>query len=453
MHINKLFLHDLNVTPILSVGRIFSYVNCHGLSSTDQHAVEECLAKYRIEGDATFPFSTKDDVYGVEGPMDLAKQFDVLSTLPNFHWGQYPVMGDCKLSSPETHTNLQSHLAYQPPKANSSTGQPQFMPVSPRNRFIYFTCNGLLADRQRLLEFIFAPAVEDSPPDYQPQNTVPPAKRRRPAQKVVQITAEMLQAEYGPLANVQNMRLHSSNAYAEFSTNLVENGKILWRTHTAEKDIFVLNDYDVKGELLPSKFVHVEHLTIDGEDVYICSCSTYGIIQCCLLNAVHHNDEEQVLPAGTVCMHYRFMRQHVVPAIVRVETTLTSENDRAIERRVRNAKEQRDQGIVVLLEGPPTSKYSARSSKDGSCSVVHLTDGNLSCQKGECKAKLHNKRSSKKLLLEEAAILCPHLEAMRAQKEVWYSDQDEIQGMVNPEVQNTQDAGLNQPVCINFSII
>jgi hypothetical protein len=257
----------------------------------------------------------------------------------------------------------------------------------------------------------------------------------------------MLQAQYGQLASVENMRLYSGTLYEEFTTKVVENGTIMWRTHTPENDIFVLNDYDVQGELLPTKFVHIEQKRINDEMVYICDCSTYLIIQCSLLSAVHLESEEQVLPAGTVCMHCRFMKEHMAPALEHVHHTPTGDNDDKIQRRVRKAERYRDQGVVALLESDPTSKYSARSRSDGNCSVVHITANTLSCQQGECQAKLHSKRSSKNLLLDDAAkvgILCPHLDAMRAQKEVWLSDDQEVQDSDNPEPQNTEDTGLLQ---------
>lgn len=129
----------------------FRYTHMWNLSPSQQDRTEEALSAHRTDGDARFPFCEHESLTEHTGAIPLEAQFDLLSSLPNFHWGQYPVTGTTKLSSSSTHVSLQQHFAFQPPRETS--GSPLFLPLSLRNRFIYFTKKDLVKDRQRLLAY------------------------------------------------------------------------------------------------------------------------------------------------------------------------------------------------------------------------------------------------------------------------------------------------------------
>ena len=140
--------------------------------------IEEALSVHRKDGPASFPFYEHESLTEHSGAIPLEVQFDVLSSLPNYHWGQYPLTGTTKLSSLSTHVSLRQHFAFQPPRETSDSSL--FLPLSVRNRFIYLTKKCLVKDCQRLLSYhchqlemnkIYCDGASDS--------VVAPAKRAR----------------------------------------------------------------------------------------------------------------------------------------------------------------------------------------------------------------------------------------------------------------------------------
>ena len=109
------------------------------------------------------------------------------------------------------------------------------------------------------------------------------------------------------------------------------------------------------------------------------------------------------------------------------------------------------QGVVRLTTNHGTQKFSVFCHDGETCSLVNLTAPFLSCQSGECQATgLKHKRSAKRLLTEaEATDLCPHLDIMVANKEIWHTEyaaelESECcdQGM-DKETHNVEDVDLD----------
>lgn len=131
------------------------YTNSWNLPTSQQDMIEEALSAHSTDGVARLPFCEHESLADHGDVISLDVQFNVLSSLPNYHRGQYPVIGTTKLSSLCTHVSLQQHFAYQPPreKADSDSHSSLFLPLSVRNRFIYFTKKDVAKDRQRLLSY------------------------------------------------------------------------------------------------------------------------------------------------------------------------------------------------------------------------------------------------------------------------------------------------------------
>ena len=125
------------------------------MATSKQDTIKEALSAHITDAVARFPFCDHESLAEHREVIPLDVQFDVLSSLPNYHGGQYPVTGTTKLSSLRTHVSLQQHFAYQPPRQNadSDSNSSLFLPLSVRNRFIYFTKKNVTKDRQRLLSY------------------------------------------------------------------------------------------------------------------------------------------------------------------------------------------------------------------------------------------------------------------------------------------------------------
>ena len=77
-------------------------------------------------------------------------------------------------------------------------------------------------------------------------------------------------------------------------------------------------------------------------------------------------------------------------------------------------------GVVPLFRSGTVSKFSVLPRDSDAYSLVSIFNDTITCHSGLCQVKLYNKRSKKVILkLDDAARICPHLEAMRAQQEVW----------------------------------
>lgn len=415
---------------------------CNGLSQDLQRELEEALQTFRLEGNDSFPFSDIESVYSADvdvANVPLTVQYDMLSSLPNYHWDTCPHAGSGVRRSETTRVGYQTYMAFQPLREEKE--HPLMLPSSARNRFIYFVVNRRSSDVRRTLRHIFSGPTDVSYQSVDP--TAAPVRTRQYAHRVVKVTPQTLAESAQHVPTSSSMTLVHSGMYKSFKQKVVEGGTLYWRIHDQDQDLLAISAYSSDtGELLPQSFEHVQRLVDGNEVLYVCTCPTYGMILSMGSEALNADD---VLSEDVTCMHCRFIREEIEPYVEDLFNNAADNNASRIRQKLVEAKVSIGTGVVQLNKGPCTLKFSVRSRETSTCSLVHLSDGFLACQSGECQALgLKHRRSTNRLLsLEEAASVCPHLDAMLANKEVWAGTMDENAPVEGPaESHNADDEGI-----------
>ncbi|ELU15140.1 hypothetical protein CAPTEDRAFT_215987 [Capitella teleta] len=303
--VKSIFIHVLKRNPS-AAKRDHNYVFTHNLSPVCQRTLEEELGTYRIGGQPMPDVNLK--ILSPAEIMPLHRQFEILSTLPNYHWSRLPVKGKRGVISQGSGSgNLECHFAYQAPRSETNPA-PKFMPSSVRTRFILFSVMSEFHNRATLLQWHFCPVNPDEPSEQDPTPRATSPKRRRPASRRITVTAEMLRSEFGVLPIPENMRKEEVSLFASFSCKLVEVGHLVWRVRSDDFDVFVMNDYSADGDLLPCAFVHIERRCTDMDITFSCSCRSALLLQTCAQNSA--TMVEEVVPEGIMCMHCRFLKDN-----------------------------------------------------------------------------------------------------------------------------------------------
>ncbi|ELT94713.1 hypothetical protein CAPTEDRAFT_214154, partial [Capitella teleta] len=200
-----------------------------------------------------------------------------------------------------------------------------------------------------------------------------------------------------------------------------------------------MNDYSADGDLLPCAFVHIERRCTDMDITFSCSCRSALLLQTCAQNSA--TMVEEVVPEGIMCMHCRFLKDNFSAMIEVLHDR--HQVDSHLKRCVRRSQKLLQQGVVPLETGGASLRFSVRSSVGENLSFVSITDGFIKCHKGECQVRLHSRKSVRKLLsLDEASEACPHLEAMRAQQEVWVDCLPQLEQASGDRMENPNDQGI-----------
>jgi hypothetical protein len=415
---------------------MFRFAHSIGLTTTSQNEIEIKLDAHRMSGSQSFPFSNIDELCRVSGPL-LDVQFDVLSSMSNYHWGQYPVFGSNRLSSEDNQVGFEHHYAYQ--VVGEGRNKPKVCPQSIRNRFIYCTMNNMHADRQRLLMFITDGEREVSYPQRSAASDdcdEPFTKVRRLARRPLAATLDIVNNQLSKV-EAANMTTHNQTLFEHFSAKLIEIGTLKWRIHSSSSNTFSMNDYSSDGDLLPTHFVHTTREESGGSVMYSCTCSTYSLIQS-LIHYQSSADEDEQLPGDAVCMHCQFIKYHIDQYIQHILNNTVSDSSPLITR-LHDSRQFLNLGVVPLTVSDVVSKFSVLPRTLQQCAMVHVSRGIVSCQSGACQILLRSKRPTKVVLdIDTAAEVCPHLEAMRAQKETWHND------IETEDIDDDDDCALNE---------
>lgn len=384
--------------------------------------------------------------------LPLASQTDILSALPNYHWDTCPNAGsDTKYRSTSTGVGFDHFTAYQPVVRHETREHAITLPTSARNRFIYFMMKDQVRDCRNVLRYVFDPPSAESggvsdeqpyaAPIGQPQAAVPRSRRYR--NRVVKITAADLQSSLP-----KNMSLYKPAwCYEGFKNTVVEIGVFSWRIHSPFLDVIAMNDYSSgSGEMLPQSFVHVTRLSEEGETFYSCNCVTYSLLLSMGPSGLPDGD---LLPDNVTCMHCRFFREEVEPRMDLIHLQRAVSDRSPVFLKLQNSLQSLGLGVLQLTTGSGTQKFSVRCQDGETCSLVNLTMPFIACQSGECQATgLKHRRSAKRLLSEgEGASLCPHLDTMLANREVWQPEwalMEEAEEMLatHTDLPNVEDRDL-----------
>ena len=367
-------------------------------------------------------------ILSLDSPQSLSEQFQILSHISNFHWGQYLTLSG-KLSAPTTHVNLSEHLIYQPLPEGKSV--PSYHPKSPRNRILFLSLNNMKTHLTALLRHILIPttgttttATSSTIPNEEnvPDDCPIPIRRRRITSRVVSVTADMLRQSLGidGSGSTPTNMMAALTLYQQFANNLLIEGTIIWRLHHTDHDVFIMNDYDMQsGQYQPLAFVHVTRIQGHDGPLLHCTCKTYGLLQSIGLTEQQESDDVIISSKGSLqCMHCRFFLEEVEKLL---PITFTSPST-LLEKKLTDGKHSLNIGVVPVAPTKLSVRSDGESVWDTGCSFVHISPCStyVACQSGKCKAKLNNRKKIPKLLsLNEASVVCVHLQTLRANQETW----------------------------------
>jgi len=271
------------------------------------------------------------------------------------------------------------------------------------------------------------------------QQIQPPLKVFRSSRK----TRDIIATEISQIP-VANMTVYSSSVFDNFTAQVLECGIVVWRIHTDITDIFVFNEYSNDGDIVVSQFVHTTVENKDNQLIFSCTCNTFGLLCSLTLSAL----SSDTVSGDIYCMHCQLVRQHIMPLVRQLLCENRAAYSGLLHQKLAESQPSANVGVVTLLQSSIVSKYSTVSRLDGTCCMVHISHGIVSCQSGECQSRLRSRRSLKSVRsMEAAAKLCPHLEAMRAAQELWVtadvdSEEQAAEGDDDNETTNAEDHHL-----------
>ena len=206
----------------------------------------------------------------VQHTMTSHEQFEMLSTVSNYHVIGFPSQNDPnKITIPNV--SLHEHIATPEIK--------RYVPTSPRNRIVYFIKSCQIQKLGYLLQFLSNTDKKDeiyTPPE-------PPAKKQRLTSRACgkcidafRIKQKYLSPELVKLIQRSNI---DRSVYTTFKNQLLTSGIIKWRYNNNGRNVCAMNDYSINGHLIPNSFVHVSaEASGNGTHTIWCTCQIYHFL-------------------------------------------------------------------------------------------------------------------------------------------------------------------------------
>ena len=212
------------------------------------------------------------------------------------------------------------------------------------------------------------------------------------------------------LTSVMNSATENRSLYTSFKESLLLEERIIWRIHTDELDVCLMNDYHTStGVLLPTNFVHVTCIKEEfAEPIIQCSCAIYKIIQHSQKGNTpiwprEEGEEEESLADTFTCMLSHFYKEYLLTVFD--ECVSPSGNLNRPLQMVRNTHHQLNVPLLLAGDFVPTgtTKFSIKGRDN--YSILHVTFYQnkcfIKCLNGLCAAQLTNKKFAKSISLEE----------------------------------------------------
>ena len=256
-------------------------------------------------------------------PMEINNIYDQMSylcSISNYHWWQY-IRCDGTKSKSGIHVRLTDHLLYHPTcEETDDFLKLKYIPESPRNRLMYFTCTEEIgALRSSITQLLKNDKSEESPiGDALPEQHTQPEKSRKYATHILKVTPQTICDKMEVNFNtVKNSSDRNRNLYSTFSQQLITDGIIQWHKHSEHEDTVVMSDYNASTRnLSPLSYVHVTCIASERGNQNIllkCTCHIYNTIQCTGLSGTDLSQgEDVVLDDSMTCMHCRFFKDNLV---------------------------------------------------------------------------------------------------------------------------------------------
>ena len=322
------------------------------------------------------------DIRDKKSNLSLTEQFQFLSNVPNMHWSG-PNIGFMQTLSVKCG---------------------KYLPVSMRNRYIYYSAQGEHKQAEQTL-------VKMDHVRTKPCNRLNPAKRQKLSTEspTVESSTPDVPVELGEMEapDVSSMS-QGLTLYTDFVRLLVESGRVAWRVIGQEEYVIAMNSCsENSGAFLPREFVHVKFNRTKSE----CSCSAFS-------------DKET---DSDSCMHRRFVEEEIIP---RLDVLFMDDwqPNTPMEKLLQSCISDHETDICVL--GPTDVERTVKFSVKDTCAsvgFVHLTHHGqyIVCQTETCSVisvgspLLGTKKRVHKL--GEASKpngLCPHLDTLHARQDV-----------------------------------
>ena len=347
----------------------------------------------------------------VEMPQATKKQqFLVWASISNYHWFKNTMIGGTQTVK-EVKNRFSNHMFFQPQMDEDSDES------HPRMHLLVLLSSDLY--EYSIMQTIRDYFNHDNPHDeYQLQDPVeycekpPRKKRRKQAAKLITVSPDILcEGMKLDLTSVMNSATENRSLYTNFKESLLLEGRIIWRIHTNELDVCLMNNYHAStGVLLPTNYVHVTCIKKEfAEPIIRCSCVTYEIIQCSQKGKTpiwprKEGEEEESLADTFTCMLSRFYQEHLLTAFD--EYVSPTGNLNMPLQMVPNSLHQMN--VSLLLAGYDVSTGMTKFSIKGSnnCSILHVTFYQnkcfIKCLNGLCAVQLTNKKKfAKSISLQE----------------------------------------------------
>ena len=375
----------------------------------------------------------------------LQEQVKLLSSISNYHWwASLDVFGKQKSS---TTIQYSQHLLFSPVRKRKHLGS------SPRNILMtnllhlqsskirdpvylsgaeYKFANNLmfLANYDRGVEQSVLFTKEQEPPSNCTcdgwDEDGPPFKKRRYASRVKVLSAatDLLLQEAG-IAGDGGVHVVKNDAsqrdlFSLFSESIHSSGFVQWRSHSAEKNVVIMNDYsDSTGVMKPLDYVHVTACKTESAELQIwCTCKIYQHMQAKALQKDQvREDVDTVLPANFTCMHCRFYSTYLVD----IQDNLFREDFvNKLHAKVKQTEEAMNLPLVVLGEVFPHAATKFSALGETSFSVVNMSFTSsgcvVACQSGSCQSLNKSHTYSRRRLPRDLSLdginkkgMCDHL--------------------------------------------
>ena len=401
------------------------------------------------------------------------EQFVLLSLISNYHWFDWPSMTSSRISKHQFVTYAEHILVDVEEKEEGNLNR-KYIPPSPRNRIMYILS---VEDTSADLTSAIKHLMSLDHPDPQEQASTdqaidipepPPRKRRKNAAHLVSVSSRAILNMVGESEpSSLNAGNPNRSLYTCFKEQLIGEGKIMWREHTAEKDVCVMSDINsTNGLLLPNSFVHVtSFIADDGQQVLKCTCSIFGLIQRAGHQEIQLWPEEDCIPDDQLtCIHCCYFKEFLVGAFDKVQSGQSSLT-RPLQM-VKDSLQYINTNIQLLGSVLPkgTTKFSVKG--EGSIALVHFSfpQGKCyaKCMDGMCAAKLRNKKKiPKSVALQKNSNLCGHMNMIAEQIDYVKSFFPGYFGVENPETPiqliqeeevNTDDGDIGSSLKGNFNL-
>ena len=252
--------------------------------------------------------------------------------------------------------------------------------------------------------------------------------------------------QVNPHFTAQN-RASESSLFDQYKTSQVETGKLFWRIHKPDLDVVCMNDVSMNnGAFLDSSYIHLSRLIQANELKYQCTCSLYTtLIQLATLN----DQDVEVDTANIRCCHIRFFQEVIEPDYEIYFSNHSFQQPTKSQNAILEAIRFLETTVCSLPSSLRTKKFSVVPKDKRNCRFVNYSKNRLACQSGEC-SSIYGFSTRKTLYLDKTENLCPHLEAMKENKDVWLGgnnivyEEEEEEEDINLEMDNDEDDDIEE---------